>query len=68
VEVSQEVCAQAKPLWQTTAAYAARSFERALLLAQNRLCVAVFTKGLSAVEDCLSLFSGVAEKRVVEAH
>ncbi len=66
--VSQEVFAEAKTVRQTTAAYAARSLERDILLVACGLCVAVFTKGLSAVEDRVSLFQGVAEKPVVEAN
>jgi hypothetical protein len=68
MEVSQEVFAEAKTIWQTTHPHAARDSERDILLAACGLCVAVFTKGLSAVADCLSLFSGMAEKCVVEAH
>jgi len=60
------VFSEAKTFWQTTPTHAARGFERNLLFAQNRLCVAVFTNGLSAVADRLSLFSVVAEKRLVE--
>jgi hypothetical protein len=60
------VSAQAKTIWQTAGTHAARDFERDLLFAQNRLRVAIFTKGLSAVEDRVSLFQGVAQMRLVE--
>jgi len=60
------VFSEAKTIWQTTPTHAARNLERDILLAQNRLCVAIFAKGLSAVENRLSLFSAVAETGVVE--
>ena len=58
--------AEAKTIWQTAGTYAAGNLEWNILFTQNRLRVAVFAKRLSAVEDCLSLFQGVAEKPVVE--
>ncbi len=60
--------AEAKTIRQTARAYAARDFERDILFIKNRLRVAVFAKGLSAVENRLSLFQGVAQTIVVEAH
>jgi len=62
------VSARAKTIWQTTRTHAARNLERDILLIANRLRVAVFTDGLPAVENRLSLFQGVAEKPLVEAH
>jgi hypothetical protein len=62
------VSAQAKTIWQTAGTQSARNLERDILFIAFGLCVAVFTKGLSAVEDCLSLFQGVAQMRVVEAN
>jgi len=60
------VSAQAKTIWQTAGTYSARNFQWDILLITNRLCVAIFAKGLSAVANRLSLFQGVAQRRVVE--
>ncbi len=56
----------AKTIWQSTGTQSARDFERDLLFIKNGLCVAVFAEGLSAVEDRVSLFSAVAQRRLVE--
>jgi len=60
------VLSEAKTIWQTAGTHAARNLERDILFIKNRLCVAVFAEGLSAVEDRVSLFSVVAKKRLVE--
>jgi len=60
------VFSEAKTIWQTAGTHATRDFERNILFAQNGLCLAVFTDRLSLLEDCLSLFSPVAEKPLVE--
>ena len=60
--------AEAKTIRQTKAARTARDFEGDFLFGANRLCAAVFAKGLSAAEDCLSLFSAVAEKPLAETN
>lgn len=59
--------AEAKIIWQTARTRTARDFERDILFIANRLCVAICARRVSAVENRVSLFQGVAEKLVEEA-
>jgi len=62
------VFAKAALLWQTLQARAARDFQCRILSGADRLRVAIPAEGISALENRLSLFQGVARAKLIQAH